>query len=798
MLFKQLTLPVGLLTLLLTVSGCSLRLNEEMNQTSITVNPAKEGCLANAAVTLDRYFAGQLEDQELESFWNCAEKAFAMFAENTKGRSGDHYTPAELSSFLTKYFLKGRAIDPELLNEAMALKQGLIGGSADRISRAEIQQILGLLKVLHQETRTLRPLMPITAQNFLDKKYTPEQFEAALVTFEASMGRVGKSLADVQGSYSFDRMADLLRAMKKFLYDAQTPEERAAAAARAAADCPADQRTQSSCPKKETWVDTALRWTTALRPAKAIFVAPPKDEIAAADWAKLYDLAPRYYGLYLKARFYLNSESDYSFGPGLRHLETLFEDFNSLMELVLSHREGGTVAASEVDDLLVALDQSDMLAVKLGTARTFARALFGRMFSGSATLDDYTISKATFERLREVFLYGTEGLRGLEGFYRERLKDNFDKEPLPRAEVAGLSSESLMKYTAQKSDVSRAALESLRRSADEVRTIFPNESTTVFVPKGEERHDLSLQHMTKIHLFRSVNRLLVQAYGPKNSEALSEQQVEALANDFFPFLEDLGLVDESTRQALPKRLLEGSLFLYSSDGDRGLSMTEALEFESLLLSTVVRATKLHAEIAKACVPAPAADAAPAAPAAPVALPGKKKKLRAAVEIPARCYRGEFLATQKRNWAYIPGLADYMAGLPKNDQQALFLRMERFLRKGKGDQAFVLGDTMAFILLPYYVEMLFSRFDRDRNGIFDNAEAEAAYPVFQPFLKEKSEEHGLTKPEDHKAVFNFLLAYQELPTNMKATWIWRRYIAGHKNFRVDRGQVIQIFEKLLSF
>ena len=792
MLFKR----IALTALILALPACSLRLNEEMNQTKITVNPAKEGCLANASATLDRYFAGAIEDQELEAFWNCAEKAFAMFAENTKGQSGDHYTPTELSSFLTKYFLKGKAIDPELVTEAMALKQGLLGGSSERISRAEIQQILALLKVLHQETRVLRPFMPITAQNFLDKKYTPEQFELALSTFEASMGRVGKSLADVQGSYSFDRMADLLRAMKKFLYERQTPEERAAAL-RAATECPAHLRTQNGCPVEENWVDIALRWTTALRPAKAIFVAPPKDEIAAADWAKIYDLAPRYYGLYLKARFYLNSDSDYSYGPGLRHLETLANDFSSLMELVLSHRENGTVAASEVDELLTALDQSGMLPVKLGTARTFARALFGRMFSGSATLDDYSITKATFERLREVFLYGTEGLRGLEGFYRERLKDNFDKEPLPRAEVAGLSAESLLKYTAEKNEVSHAALSSLRRSADEVRTIFPNESTTVYVPKGEERHDLSLQHMTKIHLFRSINRLLVQAYGPKNSEALTEQQVESLANDFFPFLEDLGLVDESTRQALPKRLLEGSLFLYSSDGDRGISMTEALEFESLLLSTVLRATKLHAEIAKACVPAPAAGTTPAPAAEATAKPGKKKP-RAKVLIPARCYRAEFLATAKRNWAYIPGLADYMASLSKNDQQALFLRMERFLRKGKGDQDFAIGDTQAFILLPYYVEILFSRFDRDRNGIFDNAEAEAAYPVFQPFLKEKSEEHGLTKPEDHKAVFNFLLAYQELPTNMKATWIWRRYIAGHKSFRVDRGQVIQIFEKLLSF
>jgi hypothetical protein len=73
----------------------------------------------------------------------------------------------------------------------------------------------------------------------------------------------------------------------------------------------------------------------------------------------------------------------------------------------------------------------------------------------------------------------------------------------------------------------------------------------------------------------------------------------------------------------------------------------------------------------------------------------------------------------------------------------------------------------------------------------------AYPVFKPFLAQKAGEHGLTSDTDHHAVYMFLLAYQELPTNMRATWIWRRYIRGDKKFSVDRAQVIQIFEKLLS-
>ena len=125
-------------------------------------------------------------------------------------------------------------------------------------------------------------------------------------------------------------------------------------------------------------------------------------------------------------------------------------------------------------------------------------------------------------------------------------------------------------------------------------------------------------------------------------------------------------------------------------------------------------------------------------------------------------------------------------------------MQSFLRKGKSANAeYTKGDTQAFILLPYYVEMLFSRFDRDGNGEIDNDEANRAYPVFRPFLSKKATEKGLNKPEDHYAVFNFLLAYRELPTEDKWEFAIRRYLLGPKKFSVNRSQVVEIFAKLLS-
>jgi hypothetical protein len=735
------------------LAGCSLKLDEKLDKTTITVNPAKEGCLSNASVTLDKFFEGKIEASELDGFWNCTERALTMFSENTTGAKKDYYTPQELSSFLSKYFLKGKAIDQDLVREVMALKQGVIGGASDRITRAEIAEVLGIMKVMHAETLVLRPIMPITADNYLQRKLTPEQFEATLKIFNLSMSNIGGSLAHIQGAYSFDRLGDLFRALKKFVYGEGAGDN--------------------------TWVDSALKWTDALRPAKAIFVAPPKEEIRASDWAKIYELAPRYYGIMLKGQFYFRSDTDYSSGAGLGHLESLFEETVDLMKLVLSHRPDGTIPASEIDDLFLSLDRGGMLPVKIETVRAVARALFGRIFAGRPTsaTEGYSISLANIERVEDTFLFGTEGLRGIDALYRDRLRDRFKDQALPRAEVSGFNVETFLPYTAKKNAVSREALEALKSSAAEVRTIFPNRSNTVYIPAGEEQQMLSLQHMGKVHILRTLNRLLLASYSA-NKINLTEQEVYTLADDFFPFMQELGFVDQTTRAEMPKRLLEASIFLYASDGLTNLTMNEALELESLVISTLSRASKMHARLAESCV-------------------ASVKDDKGRMVIPAACYRTQFLKQQEQNWAYIPGLSRYMSSIRLEEQQKLFLLMENFLRKGKGDAGFTTSDTQAFVLMPYYVEMLFSRFDRDRNGLFDTAEGDAAYAVFEPFLKTKTDAQGLHSPEDRRAVFNFLLAYQELPTNMKFTWVWRRYIAGRKDFKVDRGQVIKIFERLLT-
>ncbi len=744
MYFRFLVLP-----LFLILTSCTLKLDEEVTKPTVVVNPVQGGCLSGAAATMDQYFKGKISESELEAFWTCMEKALVSFISNTRGADGKNWKGEELSKFLSTYFLKGKSIDPALIKEAMLLKQGMLGGTANAITKEEIEQTILFVRALKATSLKLRPHMPIKAETYLEKKYSVDQVNEVLVQFQSGMAEIGGTLAGKQGSYSFDQLNLFLLRLKDFLYEGDAG--------------------------RGEWIDSALSWTLALRPAKQIFISPPKDQIRSEDWTKIYELGPRYYSLYLKTKFFVGTEDQhFSSGTGLQQLEALFQEFSSVLLTLLKNHPTGEISSSDIEEFLEALHKNKLLPVQEETAKAFFQTLFSKILSGPQATRGYVINKETLARLHFSFRFATDGFKILEGLFRVEGLDisngTLSEQKIPNVEK-------LVSLAPDADATTKDAAEYIFRSMKEIKTVFNGNSAQVLISEKRSPLKFSHAHLVKMHIFQSVNRLLAKSYGSKPG-ILEEAEINALADDIFPLLQDLSLVSKETRNSVSKRLFEASLFLYSSDGETSLTLTEAAELQALLLSTLSHGKNIHKKLAER--------------AGSLNQDQPSKSI-----ISAREYSERLLELKSEVWINIPGFLKFVDSKKKPQQLDLLKKMFQFLRKGKEGQDFTIADTQSVILLPYYIELLFSRFDLDEDGLLTNEEAEKAFPVFEPFLSKKAKEHGLTSKEDHYAVYMFLLAYQDLPNNMKTTWIWRRYITGEKNFAVDRAKVVQIFEKLLK-
>ncbi|MGZ3654963.1 MAG: hypothetical protein ACXVB9_11520 [Bdellovibrionota bacterium] len=743
-----------LLSMVLSLSGCSLRLNDKVTKQETNVN-AGTGCLSQAGDVLDRFQKGSLSPSDHDAFYVCTNQALTTFLNNTDGKNKDFYEPSELGNFLTKYFLGGHAIQPALLTESMALKTALVGGSPDHLSRDDIRHIIGVFDNLRGLTSALRPLMPLDAKSFLARGFSGAEFDAAMKTFITAVGTFGENIKGAQSEYAFAHFSTLIRELGIFLYPNGVPADH--------------------------WTGYMLRLANAAPPAKSILISPPRDSITTADWAKIYRLAPRYFASMLRVQYYMNAPFSTLNGGGLATVERLFRDFVNMFDFVLQQHPGNAISSDEIDDLVLTLYDQKMLPCRPETARQFVKVLFSKVL-GAPSGDvkaKFSITADSLTNFKENVGFLLEGLHGTEALFRLKFGDNFANGTLSAPEIAAVPDATLIAATTQRNSISAEAIAGLKRIPLDVHTAFAADTWDVVIPEKGTVEQLSYFHMLKIHSLRSLNRLLINAYGTPGSGGLTSDELNSLVGDFFPLMLDLHIANETMRASIAKRLQEATLFLYASNGKNGLTMNEALEMEALLISTIKRAPVTHELIANACGTT-------------------KKDADGNFLVEAGCYRAQLSARAPQVWSYLPGLVRYSDALPAKGKLGLFDTMASFLRSGQNaSDDYTLADSQSFTLLPYYVELLFARYDSNGDGRFDNKEAGAAYLVFEPFIAEKADAKGYTAGADHRAIFDFLLAYQVLPTDDKWDYLFRRYISGPKTFSVDRGQVVTIFSKLMS-
>jgi hypothetical protein len=750
----------SLLAGLVAFSGCSLKLhNNEAAPQLLTVTPGG-GCLDKAGAVFDAYSKGELSQEAHDGFYECVKSAFNTFSTYADGRNQDFYQPQEIGNFFTKYFLNGKEIPAPLQAELMAVKNALIGGGASQVSRQELRQIISLLDVLKGVTGSLRPYMPFDAQSFADRHFESEQFETAMKTFVAAVDSFGQAVQNNQAEYSFDHVPALATALSNFLY--------------------------GNNPPSDNWADSVVRYAAVMRPAKAILISPPRDRITAQDWPKLYRLAPRFFTIYSRFNFYRFTPVEYTYGVGLQRLETFWSEFMALFQSVVQAQPAQSISSDMFDDLLNELSNAKLMSIAPGTVHNFLASLFGHVFGNSPVKNGkFFVVANSLQRLDENVHFTLEGLHANEALFRSLLGDSdFLTRGLRENEVNSVPDATLLNATTLKNGLSLEAVEALKRSATEINTIFQRDSWDIVIPKGARTKQVTLSHMAKIHILRAVDRMLLEAYGTRNSSRLADGQLDQMLNELMPIALEAKLIDDQFRAKLEKRVKnEAPLFLYASDGQPGLSMNEALELEALVLATFKRAADNHDAVAADCH---------------VATRDANGQPLPSFTIPAPCYRKTFVSHIPQFWSYIPGFVDFMNAHPRSDQETVFNNLEAFLRKDVPlTNDFDMGDSQAFVLMPYYIEILYSRFDANNDGLIDTNEGDVAYPVFRPFIAKKAAEKGYTDPKDFAAIYNFLLANRELPTDDQWDYAIHRYVVGRQEFTVDRAQMVQIFQKLLS-
>ncbi len=767
MSFSKILRPIAAIAIASSLlTACSLKLNDpQQDPQSLSVNALSGGCLSDPGTPFKKFFQGTISEDELDSFWLCLSKAFRTFVESTKGANPDYYTPEELRAFIQKFFMKNRTLTPEFIAEAMAFKQGVLGGRVDQITADELRNTLRIMEVFRQQSKVMRPYLPFGFDMISKRGLDPDSFENAFQALNDATAKIGEALQGSIGTYSFDHLDALITQMG-FLFYGPNPADNGGA-----------------------WAVDALRYLKIVRYGKSILVAPPADVIQKSDWQQVFYLVPRYFTLAVRTAYYQKQHDSLVKGKGLQRFEQIAADAKTLLQLSIANHPAGFISYDELDTMIDTLSANQLVPISADSLKPVLRVLFDKVFYKAAPLAEKNtgINPGSIDQMYADFTNWSEAQLYLSGLYTSVANgQNINSITMKRSDILAVTPDKALQWTSFGDQNSLAAIRDMQKRIANVRTVMPLNTAWVTIPDGKPAEDIGFTNLSYLNIFRSISALMMRGYGtpqPLSDPALTKNEVNSLWADFFPILESANILSESSKDSATTYMLEADMFTYAGVGNNILSINDALELEYLLLSVVKQAPIVHSSIEAIC-----------------GSTGVDAKGNALID--ATCYRNAFKKNAPEYWNYIPAFANYFKGQPAAQQGSIMEAFDALVRKGSASAPYQLSDTEAYILIPYYIEILFSKYDVNKDGYIDQSEGQTAYPTFARFLGEKATPHGLKSNEDWFALFTYLLRFQHVPTESlgeEARYVWWRYLTFEQwNYKADRGQIAIIFSKLLSF
>lgn len=177
-------------------------------------------CLSNVLPVMASFVSGEAAAKDIEGAWDCFAAGLDLFNRKVKGGTTDRYSSEELARFFEDYFFKDLKLSPALRTEVMRLKQVLVGGEIDSLTRQELLDLIRFSQVAKKASVEVLPYMRVISLNWkIDGRQTPwsqlEYFEAANLAFQKFLQTIGGQIQKNEKAYSLSSLLTLLEEIGK-------------------------------------------------------------------------------------------------------------------------------------------------------------------------------------------------------------------------------------------------------------------------------------------------------------------------------------------------------------------------------------------------------------------------------------------------------------------------------------------------------------------------------------------------------------------------------------------------------
>ncbi len=759
------------------LAGCGLNTLEAVpGEAPLKLSGPTENCMSESLKYLESYFKGSASVEQVDTAFACVSGALELFTSYGRGTSDrDSFSSIELRTFLERHFLGNLKLSDSLLNEVMRVKIAILGGSPDRLTKAELTRLVEVLDILRIEALRLRPYVDILNQRLPSdgQSVDPSHLEQAISDFTFTMDSLGALLGKSRQVYKLENLKTLLQDFQG-LYEGRSNW------------------------KGPEWFAQQMPLIVS---AKALLIRPAGESISPDEWQLLFSHVGRSYGLFLRFKYAITGR-DLFFGEGLAQIEIGILEVAGILEEAIEAKGDGKISYQIMRDFVLALGASGSfdLPVQASTIADLLEPLLEKIFNpivlgveNANRLDPKDplsvrgeraaqggLTRTNLHRIRDTVLGWVETQEFWERLEVEAMrKDPTLKkgQPIPLKVVRPIWASFRPVFAEPWADLKSIFDRPLPPSTRENGTvIFENSKKIVYDRKSFRELNWKQQ------VVRTIGYGYISDPEGLRMSGITLDQFEKVFIAFRQLAIDLDFLEKSDNDIWKTGFSISNIFLFSSNGDDRIGYHEATDLFVVSFASSVIRDGIEADLLLNCEAGPLDD-------------GGRPTFKAS------CWRKQIKAGYTDFLSDIPGWVRQAKGFGSGSWRKFFENMEKASRKIDNPSGpLASSERSRAISIHHYIESLYTRWDSNRDDRLSLTEADKSFFLFKRILKDAS---GFNNEDEVRALFFYLLAYGAPPDDGDlgdiVTWLWWKSNPDQWPSRVSasREKLAQIFGNLAA-
>lgn len=763
------------------IVSCQKFLHDEPEKPKVLqVEMENKKCLGKITQVFSDYFQQKFNKADWDETWSCMDGSIVEFMNSTRGEKDNLYQASELKRFFKKLFkfVFKKDISDELVDEILKLKQSLIGGDSDNITRVELEKLRAFFCLVAKQMEALNPHLGVLL--FRDELNVnlpadKEKVEAAISALRESVLTIIKNSNFSQSTYSLPEIKLLMEEVEKFAGSTDSDN--------------AFSKWRKKLPFLEKMRSIFIGSTIEIKDSHEV------EKI----WMLLVDA--------FRSAVYLAkgiNKVEFSNPNDFKILDEWVENNFVILLDTFQWKKKQEIQYEDLDYLIDELSKEEFWPKKL-RADTF-KITYRRFIT--RVLDDRrddSLTALSYEHIvqmrREYRSYQLIQKLLLENIFsvEKQLAPIAVQEKLSKLNIKS-NIQILSRYTLGEEKLYSKAWEKFLKLVNSKAYVRHwNADGQLVLDIADSNLKWEYRDLWTMNIYRWAVQALIRGFAqdPKriiSQEYMTKDELKELYTEFQLFCEELGIFDSRNFETYARSQKEADLFTPSGNGDNLIQFEEMVDLFTMMYSGGLVATKKIYKIAQ-----------------------DENKLLADEDVFGNKYIS-FTGFENilhnhfgEIFSNLPNFNRYVQALSKKDWQMFYDGIVKVSRICPKDPIGIeTADQRTLTTVMNYIEDLFNLYDLNRNGTFDMQETEVAYGRFANFIvdvtKKKVQEASSTLYDTIEFagqwqnvglnVFKFMIFNGRAPSGGEIlAFMWDDFWDNHNYQEADRSQIVKVFATL---